>query len=122
MSPTPNEYTLVEKPILDTLGAMTPAYRYIHPSQHPSLRARENEVLFKPLVIDALVRIHNIPRATAEAVFNELAGLTRYVQTDPPPPPIDVKAEVATLQGLMAKRDAAEARMVGFLKELGYAG
>ncbi|MGC6515456.1 MAG: N-6 DNA methylase [Myxococcota bacterium] len=49
-------------------------------------------------------------------------NLTRYVQTDPPPPPIDVKAEVATLQGLMAKRDAAEARMVGFLKELGYAG
>ena len=76
MSPTPNEYTLVEKPILDTLGAMTPAYRYIHPSQHPSLRARENEVLFKPLVIDALVRINDIPHATAEAVFNELAGLT----------------------------------------------
>ena len=49
-------------------------------------------------------------------------NLTRYVQTDPPPPPIDVKAEVATLQGLMAKRDEAEARMVGFLKELGYAG
>lgn len=49
-------------------------------------------------------------------------NLTRYVQTDPPPPPIDVRAEVATLQGLMAKRDAAEARMVGFLKELGYAG
>ena len=49
-------------------------------------------------------------------------NLTRYVQTDPPPPPIDVKAEVATLQGLMAKRDKAEVRMVGFLKELGYAG
>jgi type I restriction enzyme M protein len=48
-------------------------------------------------------------------------NLTRYVQTDPPPPPIDVKSEVATLQGLMAKRDEAEGRMVGFLKELGYA-
>jgi type I restriction enzyme M protein len=48
-------------------------------------------------------------------------NLTRYVQTDPPPPPIDVKAEVAKLQGLMAKRDEAEGRMVGFLKELGYA-
>jgi type I restriction enzyme M protein len=44
------------------------------------------------------------------------------VQTDPPPPPIDVKAEVAKLQGLMAKRDEAEGRMVGFLKELGYVG
>ena len=48
-------------------------------------------------------------------------NLTRYVQTDPPPPPIDVAAEVATLTGLMAKRDEAEGRMLGFLKEVGYA-
>ncbi|MED5369673.1 MAG: type I restriction-modification system subunit M [Myxococcota bacterium] len=47
-------------------------------------------------------------------------NLTRYVQTDPPPPPIDVKAEVATLHELMTKRDEAEGRMLGFLKELGY--
>jgi len=48
-------------------------------------------------------------------------NLTRYVQTDPPPPSIDVKAEVAKLTELMAKRDEAESKMVGFLKELGYA-
>ena len=48
-------------------------------------------------------------------------NLTRYVQTDPPPPPIDVKTEVAKLTELMAQRDEAEARMTGFLKELGYA-
>jgi type I restriction enzyme M protein len=48
-------------------------------------------------------------------------NLTRYVQTDPPPPPIDVRAEVEGLTTLMAKRDEAEALMVGFLKELGYA-
>ncbi|MEL6443097.1 MAG: type I restriction-modification system subunit M [Bacteroidota bacterium] len=48
-------------------------------------------------------------------------NLTRYVQTDPPPPPIDVKAEVATLHALMAQRDEAETRMAGFLRELGYA-
>ena len=47
-------------------------------------------------------------------------NLTRYVQTDPPPPPIDVKAEVATLHALMATRDEAESRMVGFLEGLGY--
>ena len=47
-------------------------------------------------------------------------NLTRYVQTDPPPPTIDVKAEVAILNELMAQRDAAEAKMTGFLKELGY--
>lgn len=73
---SPNEYTLVEKPIIEFLGAMTPAYRFIPSSQHPKLRARENEVLFKPLLIDALVRINEIPKATAEAVFNYLAGLT----------------------------------------------
>ena len=48
-------------------------------------------------------------------------NLTRYVQTDPPPPPIDVAAEVATLRDRMAARDQAETRMVGFLEELGYA-
>lgn len=47
-------------------------------------------------------------------------NLTRYVQTDPPPPPIDVKAEVARLQELMAERDEVEGRMIGFLEELGY--
>ncbi|MEM0962268.1 MAG: type I restriction-modification system subunit M [Bacteroidota bacterium] len=49
-------------------------------------------------------------------------NLTRYVQTDPPPPPIDVAAEVATLRKRMAERDEAERRMVGYLDELGYAG
>ena len=38
-------------------------------------------------------------------------NLTRYVQTDPPPPPIDVKAEVAKLTELMAQRDEAMTRL-----------
>jgi type I restriction enzyme M protein len=49
-------------------------------------------------------------------------NLTRYVQTEAPPDTIDVKAEVAKLTAMVAKRDAAEATMMGFLKELGYAG
>ncbi len=48
-------------------------------------------------------------------------NLTRYVQTDPPPPRIDVRAEVQTLHNLMTTRDDAERRMLGFLKEVGYA-
>ena len=71
---TPNEYTLVEKPILDALTVQY-GYRYIHPDEHEDLRSRENEVLFKPLVIDALVRINGIPESTAEAVFNDLAQI-----------------------------------------------
>ncbi|MDP2314018.1 MAG: HsdR family type I site-specific deoxyribonuclease [Pseudomonadota bacterium] len=71
---TPNEYTLVEKPLLDVLtGAY--GYRRIHPREHPTLRARENEVLFRPLLIAALVRINGIPTDTAEAIVNDLAGL-----------------------------------------------
>ena len=49
-------------------------------------------------------------------------NITRYVQTEAPPDTIDVKAEVVKLTELVAKRDAAEATMMGFLKELGYAG
>ena len=48
-------------------------------------------------------------------------NITRYVQTEAPPDTIDVKAEVAKLTELVAQRDAAEATMMGFLKELGYA-
>ena len=50
---TPNEYTLVEKPILTALTARY-GYHYISPSSHPHLRDRENEVLFKPLLVKAL--------------------------------------------------------------------
>ena len=70
----PNEYTLVEKPILDTLtGAY--GYRFIPPSEHASLRARENEVLFRPLLVEALVRINGIPEETASAVAEDLARI-----------------------------------------------
>ncbi|MDX9724454.1 MAG: HsdR family type I site-specific deoxyribonuclease [Myxococcota bacterium] len=71
---TANEYTLVEKPILERL--QTQGYRYIPPSEHGSLRLGENEVLFKPLLVEALVRINALPTVDAEAIFNELAGLS----------------------------------------------
>ena len=47
-------------------------------------------------------------------------NLTRYVQTTPPPPPIDVAEEWRKLQELMAERDEAERRMTEFIEELGY--
>lgn len=71
---TPSEYTLVEKPLLDALVGQY-GYRAIPPSEHASLRARENEVLFLPLLVAALVRINGIPEATAEAVAADLARL-----------------------------------------------
>ncbi len=49
-------------------------------------------------------------------------NITRYVQTEAAAEAIDVKAEVAKLQALMAQRDEAERVMLGFLRELGYVG
>ena len=72
---TPCEYTLVEKPIIDGLVDHH-GYRFIPPSQHPALRARENEVLFRPVLIAALMRLNGIPAEVATAIFHELSGIT----------------------------------------------
>ena len=72
---TPCEYTLVEKPIIELLKGM--GYAYIAPSQHPKLRGnRENEVLFRPLLIDALCRINGIGADDARTIYNDLARTT----------------------------------------------
>jgi type I restriction enzyme R subunit len=71
---TPNELTLVEKPILQFMDGM--GYRVISPEEHPSLRSRENEVLFKPLVVKALRDLNGLDDSTALAIYNELAGLS----------------------------------------------
>ncbi len=47
-------------------------------------------------------------------------NIARYVQTAEPEEPIDVAAEVKKLKELQARRDEAEARMMGFIRELGY--
>ena len=49
-------------------------------------------------------------------------NISRYVQTGADAEAIDVAAEVAKLEDLIAKRDEAEAIMFGHLKRLGYGG
>lgn len=71
---TPNELTLVELPILRYMEGM--GYRVIPSSEHPALRTRENEVLFKPLVVRALCRLNDLDQDTAQAIYNELAGIS----------------------------------------------
>jgi type I restriction enzyme M protein len=66
---------------------------------------------------DLLARVVELEEI-AENDYN--LNLSRYVQTDPPPPPIDVDAEVKKLRELTAVRDAAEGKMNGYLEELGY--
>ena len=71
---TPNELTLVEKPILRFMEGM--GYRVIGPAEHRGLRARENEVLFKPVLIQALRKLNRLDEATARAIYNDLAGIS----------------------------------------------
>lgn len=49
-------------------------------------------------------------------------NITRYVQTNAAVDALDVNTEVTKLRDLIGKRDEAEARMMGFLTELGYGG
>lgn len=49
-------------------------------------------------------------------------NISRYVQTGADAEAVDVAAEVAKLQDLIAKRNEAEAVMFGHLKRLGYVG
>ena len=83
MSTTPCEYTLVEKPLIDLLtteygpGDGRPGYVYILKSEHAKYRGtRENEVLFTPLLVEALVRINDIPESSAQTIAAELQSLT----------------------------------------------
>ena len=47
-------------------------------------------------------------------------NIARYVQTAEEEEPIDVAEEVRKLKELQARRDEAEAKMMGFIRELGY--
>ncbi len=49
-------------------------------------------------------------------------NISRYVHLGEEAEQVDVAAEVEKLVELQAERDAAEARMMGFLRELGYGG
>lgn len=73
---TPCEYTLVEKPIIELLTSAY-GYHYVAPSQHEAMRGvRENEVFFTPLLIDALVRINDIPISAAKSIAAEFVGVS----------------------------------------------
>jgi type I restriction enzyme M protein len=47
-------------------------------------------------------------------------NIARYIKTAEDEEQVDVSAEVATLKELIESRNAAEERMMGFMKELGY--
>ncbi len=76
-------------------------YGFVAPAEHTSLREGENQVLFRPHLIDALMRINGIDRASAEAAYGELAAIS------------DNEAWLKVLRAIMPARwpagDAADA-------------
>ena len=67
--------------------------------------------------IERLARI--VPMGEVEANDRNL-NISRYVQVGTEAEDLDVAEEVKKLVELQAQRNAAEAKMMGFLKELGY--
>lgn len=68
------EWHFAERPTIEHLKAM--GYGFVAPAEHASLRDGENQVLFRPQLIDALMRINGIDRASAEAAYGELATIS----------------------------------------------
>ncbi|HEY1224467.1 MAG TPA: class I SAM-dependent DNA methyltransferase [Brevundimonas sp.] len=68
--------------------------------------------------IEKLARVVRIDEIEANG---SNLNISRYVQTGADTEAVDVAAEVAKLQDLIAKRDEAEAVLFGHLKRLGYA-
>lgn len=70
---TPTEETLVELPAIRTLRSL--GYRVIDPADHPTLRPRESDVLFTPLLVDALMRLNDIDEGTARSLAAQYAAI-----------------------------------------------
>ncbi|ANM03192.1 type I site-specific deoxyribonuclease HsdR subunit protein [Rhizobium phaseoli] len=68
------EWHFAERPTIEHLQAM--GHGYLAPADHAGLRDGENQVLFRQHLIDALMRINGIDRASAEAAYGELAAIS----------------------------------------------
>jgi len=68
------EWHFAERPTIEHLKVM--GYGFVAPAQHASLREGENQVLFRPQLIEALMRINGIDRTSAEAAYGELATIS----------------------------------------------
>ncbi|PYE90446.1 type I restriction endonuclease subunit R [Phyllobacterium leguminum] len=67
------EWHFAERPAIEHLQAM--GYGFVPMAEHSALRDGDNQVLFRPHLVEALMRINGIDQASAEAAFVELAGI-----------------------------------------------
>ncbi|KSV76434.1 restriction endonuclease subunit R [Sinorhizobium sp. GW3] len=68
------EWHFAERPTIEHLQAM--GYGFVPMAEHAVLREGENQVLFRPHLIEALMRINGIDCASAEAAYGELAAIS----------------------------------------------
>ncbi|MBB4122968.1 type I restriction endonuclease subunit R [Martelella radicis] len=68
------EWHFAERPTIEHLQDM--GYGFVAPTEHATLREGDNQVLFRPHLIEALMRINGIDRASAEAAYGELAAIS----------------------------------------------
>jgi type I restriction enzyme R subunit len=68
------EWHLAEQPTLECLRGMN--YVFIPPTEHPSLRDGDNQVLFRPHLVEAIQRINDISEADARAAYADLAAIS----------------------------------------------
>lgn len=68
------EWHFAERPTIEHLQAM--GYGFVAPAEQAGLRDGENQVLFRPHLIEALMRINGIDRPSAEAAYGELAAIS----------------------------------------------
>lgn len=68
------EWHFAERPSIEHLQVM--GYGFVPFSDHAGLRDGENQVLFRPHLIDALMRINGIDRTSAGAAYGELAAIS----------------------------------------------
>ena len=69
-----SEARMVEVPILDFLTKEY-GYQYLHPRGHAEHRDGDNNVLLRPILLDALTRINSIPEETANSVYQDLLNI-----------------------------------------------
>lgn len=68
------EWLLAEKPTLDCLAGM--GYTVVPPSEHAALRDGDNQVLFRPHLVDAIRRINDVSEADANAAYADLVSVS----------------------------------------------
>ena len=64
------EWRLAEKPTIDALQSM--GYSFVPKADHDGLRDSDNQVIFRPYLINALQRLNGISEADARAAYAEL--------------------------------------------------